>query len=153
MTKMGEPGTSACTFRTKVGGRALSVETVFPTKWTYNWTAPYLRPGPASVPTCLSEEVGEIIGTVDFADSFSSTSFRSLDHHRVADLLSSLAKAERGRFSADGKLHRTTDATPKRPSYFETILDVLDAAELIHVVGDVDGFLLLVVLRPLHRET
>lgn len=40
----------------------------------------------------LSEEIGEVICIVHFPDSFSSSSFRSLDHDRVANLLSSLAR-------------------------------------------------------------
>lgn len=39
----------------------------------------------------LSEQIGEVICIVNFPDSFSSSSFRSLDHDRVANLLSSLA--------------------------------------------------------------
>lgn len=40
--------------------------------------------------TCLSEEVGEILCTVDFTDSFPTTSFWSFHHYRVANFLSSL---------------------------------------------------------------
>lgn len=40
----------------------------------------------------LSEQVGEVICIVHFPDPFSSSSFRGLDHDRVANLLSSLAR-------------------------------------------------------------
>lgn len=43
------------------------------------------------VSTYLSEEVWEIIDAVHFTDAFSAASLRGLHHHRVADLLCSLA--------------------------------------------------------------
>lgn len=40
--------------------------------------------------TCLSEEVWEILCTVDFTDAFPTTSFGSFHHYRVANFFSSL---------------------------------------------------------------
>lgn len=38
--------------------------------------------------TYLTEQVGEIFGSFDFSDTFTATTFASLDHHRKADFLS-----------------------------------------------------------------
>lgn len=99
MTKIGEPGTSAWTWRMKEKAnrqmqkyrkemrivlykKNQNVCTLFPTHIVFKLDL---------VSTDLSEEVREIISTVDFTDSFSSTSLWGLHHYWVADLLCSLA--------------------------------------------------------------
>lgn len=83
MTKIGDPGTSAWTWRTREKKKFnSSLHQVL-----HNGLNQILD----LVSPHLSEEVREIISTIDLTDAFSSTSLGGLHHYRVADLLRSLA--------------------------------------------------------------
>lgn len=101
--------------------------------------------------TYLSEQVREVISRVDFTDPFSSTTFGGLHHYRVANFLCSLVIERDVRKSACNTHFPLY--TIRWIAYFHAMLYILDAAELIQVVRNVDDLLLLVILWPVHCQT
>lgn len=67
------------------------------------------KAAPTSRKSHLSEQTGEVICIVNFPDSFPSSSFRSLDHDRVANLLSSLAR----RAEQQGKYKKAAESSER----------------------------------------
>lgn len=105
----------------------------------------------------LSEEVREIIGTIDLTNTFSSTSLRGLHHYRVADLLRSLA-IETYSYIAYMQVYKVTFIRRYKVSitwhaYFQAIFYILYTAKLIHITRNIDDSLLLVALCPLYCQT
>lgn len=100
MTKIGEPGTSAWTWRESriqfqsnslwpkfVQGGSKKAFIKKKKKKTFPSTRFCILIGAS---TRLSEEVGEILCTVDFTDAFPTTSFWSFHHDRVTNFISGL---------------------------------------------------------------
>lgn len=139
ITKIGEPGTSAWTWVTSI--------VVSFGKLTGGWNCSVAAKNNSD----LSKEVGEVFCTVDFPDTFSSSAFRRLHHHRVAYLFSCLS-IKTCSLTDWTKLWTPHCAWCKCVVYLQSSLHIMYTALLVQLSRDINNSFLLVILCPLYSQ-